>query len=158
MSRTLVLGIGNRLTGDDAAGCYLVDILNRRLQTIQTPIPPEITAIDAGFSPESYTSVIRRLRPDLLILVDAAYMGLSPGSLRIITPEAISVQSFSTHYMSLSVLISYTKDLCREVVLIGVQPEHTDAGRDVSQAVRNNVKKLVEAIVEGRTGEIPQLE
>jgi len=91
MSRTIVLGIGNQLGGDDAAGIRLVGILNRRLHGAKAPYPAQVTAIDAGTAPESYTSVIRRHRPDLLLLVDAADMGLPPGALRIIRPEKISL-------------------------------------------------------------------
>jgi len=158
MSGTLVLGIGNRLGGDDAAGPYLVDRLNRRRQRARRPGSAEIAVVDAGTSPESYTSLIRRHQPDLLILVDAADMGLPPGSLRRIRPDAISIASFSTHRMPLSVLISYTKELCPEVVLIGVQPEQTDLGEDMSRAVRSSTRTLAEAIMEGRTDEIPLLE
>lgn len=158
MSGTLVLGIGNRLSGDDAAGPYVVDMLNRKGQKGTRPTPPEIIAIDAGTSPESYTSLIRRHQPDLLILVDAADMGLSPGSLRIIPPVAITVASFSTHHMPLSMLMSYTGGLCPQVVLIGLQPEQTDLGRGISKAVRSSVKKLTQVILEGRTNEIPLLE
>jgi hydrogenase 3 maturation protease len=158
MSGTIVLGIGNRLGGDDAAGTCVVDMLNQRRQGAKTLLPAEIMAIDAGTAPESYTSVIRRHRPDLLILVDAADMDLPPGALRTITQEQISVLSFSTHHMPLSMLIAYVKEFCGKVLLVGVQPERTEAGSGISKAVRKSVKKLAEAILEGRIAEIPLLE
>jgi len=157
MSGTIVLGIGNRLGGDDAAGTCVVDILNQRRHRAKTLLPAEIMAIDAGTAPESYTSVIRQHRPDLLILVDAADMGLPPGALRTIMPEKISVLSFSTHHMPLSLFISYVKEFCGKVLLVGVQPERTEMGRRISKAVRKSVKKLAEAILEGRIAEIPLL-
>ena len=157
MSGTIVLGIGNRLGGDDAAGTGVVDILNQRRHRAKTLLPAEIMAIDAGTAPESYTSVIRQHRPDLLILVDAADMGLPPGALRTIMPEKISVLSFSTHHMPLSLFISYVKEFCGKVLLVGVQPERTETGRRISKAVRKSVKKLAEAILEGRIAEIPLL-
>ena len=158
MSRTIVLGIGNQLGGDDAAGIRLVGILNRRLHGAKAPYPAQVTAIDAGTAPESYTSVIRRHRPDLLLLVDAADMGLPPGALRIIRPEKISLLSFSTHHMPLSMFISYVKDFCGEVVLVGVQPEQTEMGKHISQAVRDSIRKLADAILEGRVVQIAPLE
>jgi hydrogenase 3 maturation protease len=156
MSCTLVLGIGNRLGGDDAAGIYVVDMLNQRRHRVKT-LPPEIMAIDTGTAPESYTSVIRQHRPDLLILVDAADMGLPPGALRTITPEKISILSFSTHHMPLSMFIAYVKEFCGKVLLVGVQPERTETGSGISKAVRKSVKNLAEAIQEGRIAEIPLL-
>jgi hydrogenase 3 maturation protease len=136
MGGTIVLGIGNRLGGDDAAGTCVVD---------------------AGTAPESYTSVIRQHRPDLLILVDAADMGLSPGALRTIAPEKISVVSFSTHHMPLSMFIAYVKEFCGKVLLVGVQPERTEMGSGISKAVRNSVTKVAKAIREGRIAEISLL-
>jgi hydrogenase 3 maturation protease len=158
MSGTIVLGIGNPLGGDDAAGSLVVDMLNQRRRGAKTFFPPEITAIDAGTAPESYTSVIRRHRPDLLILVDAADMSLPPGTLRTITPEKISVLSFSTHSMPLSVFISYVGEFCGKVVLVGLQPEQTQTCAGISTAVHKSVKDLTEAILDGRVAEIPQLE
>jgi hydrogenase 3 maturation protease len=165
MGGTIVLGIGNRLGGDDAAGTYVVDMLNPALRALsagrqgaKAPFPPEIMAIDAGTAPESYTSVIRQHQPDLLVLVDAADMGLPAGALRTITPEKISILSFSTHHMPLSMFIAYVKDFCGRALLVGVQPEQTEVGRGISEAVRKSVKKLAEAILEGRIAEIPPLE
>jgi hydrogenase 3 maturation protease len=157
MSGTIVLGIGNRLGGDDAAGTCVVDMLNQRRHGAKTLLPTEIIAIDAGTAPESYTSVIRRHRPDLLILVDAADMGLPPGALRTITPEKISILSLSTHYMPLSMFIAYVEEFCGKVLLVGVQPERTDTGSGISKAVHKSVKRLAEAILEGRAAEIPLL-
>jgi hydrogenase 3 maturation protease len=164
MGGTIVLGVGNRLGGDDAAGTCVVDMLNPALRALSAGqhgakalLPAEIVAIDAGTAPESYTSVIRQHRPDLLILVDAADMGLPPGALRTIAPEKISVVSFSTHHMPLSMLIAYVKEFCGKILLVGVQPERTEAGSGISKAVRKCVKKLAETILEGRIAEIPPL-
>jgi len=157
MSDTIVLGIGNRLGGDDAAGTLVVDMLNQRRQRAKALLSTEIIAIDAGAAPESYTSVIRQHRPDSLILVDAADMGLPPGALRTITPERISTLAFSTHHMPLSMFIAYVKEFCGKVLLVGVQPEWTEAGRGISKAVGRSVKKLTEVILEGRITEIQLL-
>jgi hydrogenase 3 maturation protease len=158
MSLTIVLGIGNRLGGDDAAGTCVIDELSRRRQPAKAPPLTKIMTIDAGTAPESYTSVMRQHRPDLLILVDAADMGLPAGVLRIITPAKISVLSFTTHSMPLSMFISYVEKFCGKVVLVGVQPEQTETGQRISDAVRKSVKKLSAAILEGRVAEIPALE
>ena len=161
----MVLGIGNPLGGDDAVGTYVVDLLNRALGTacprrrgIKPAIPAGITAMDAGTAPESYTSVIRRRRPDLLILVDAADMGLAAGALRIIPAENIRTLSFSTHSMPLSTFISYVESFCRKVLLVGIQPGQTETGAPVSQVVRQSARKLTKTILQGRWSNIPLLE
>lgn len=164
MSGTIVLGIGNRLGGDDAVGTYVVDLLNPALRALsagrhraKTFLPTKVMALDAGTAPESYTSVIRQHRPDLLILVDAADMGLPPGALRTIPPEQIIILSFSTHHIPLFMFVSYIKEFCGKILLVGVQPEQTEMGKHISKAVRKSAKKLTEAILEGRIAEIPLL-
>jgi hydrogenase 3 maturation protease len=158
MKITIVLGIGNRLGGDDAAGTCVVDKLKQRHQKGEASLSTEIMAIDAGAVPESYTSVIRQHRPDLLILVDAADMGLPAGALRTIPPGKISALSFSTHSMPLSMFVSYVEEFCGKVVLVGVQPEQTKTGRRISRAVRKSATELAKVIREGRVAEIPPME
>jgi hydrogenase 3 maturation protease len=157
MSGTIVLGIGNRLGSDDAAGTCVVDMLNRRRHRAKVPPLTEIIAIDAGTAPESYTSVIRRQRPDLLILIDAADMGLPPGTLRTIAPDRINILSFSTHHVPIPMFVSYVKEFCGKVLLIGVQPEQMETGMGISKAVRRSMKKLADAILEERAVEITPL-
>jgi len=158
MSGTIVLGIGNRLGGDDAAGTHVVDMLNQRRQKAMGSSTSEIMAIDAGTAPESYTSVIRRQRPDLLILIDAADMGLPPGTLRTIAPDKINILSFSTHHIPISMFVSYINEFCGKVLLIGVQPEQTEMGTGISKAVHKSVKELSEVILQERVAEIKPLE
>ena len=158
MSGTIILGIGNRLGGDDAAGPCLVDMLSHGQCRARVLHSAEITAIDAGTAPESYTSVIRQHRPDLLMLIDAADMGLPPGAVRAIPPDKISVVTFSTHHMPLCMLISYVQDLCGRVLLIGVQPARTEIGKGLSKAVRKSMTELNEFVLQGRVAEIPLLE
>jgi hydrogenase 3 maturation protease len=157
MSGTIVLGIGNPLGGDDAAGPFLVRMLKGGRQRMDEP-SSEITAIDAATAPESHTSTIRQHRPDLLILVDAADMGLPPGALRAIPPEKIGVLSFSTHHMPLSMFISYVQEFCGKVLLVGVQTERTEMGKRLSKVVLKSMRDLGEVILQGRVAEVPLLE
>ncbi|RLC65613.1 MAG: hydrogenase maturation peptidase HycI [Chloroflexi bacterium] len=158
MSNTIVLGIGNRLGGDDAAGVCLIDMLIQKRHRVKSLRSDDLMAIDAGSAPEGYTSAIRQYRPDLLIVVDAADMGLSPGALRIITPEQINIPSFSTHHLPLSIFISYVKEFCGSILLVGIQPKQTETGGIISEAVRQSVNTLTEVILKGRIAEIPLLE
>ena len=158
MSGTLVLGIGNRLGCDDAAGPSVADMLNGRERQAEPPLPTDITAIDVGTVPESYTSTIRRQHPDLLILIDAADMRLPPGTVRLIPPEKLSTLSFSTHYIPLATFVSYVDEFCGQVLLVGVQPCRMEIGERISQVVQRSLESLCEIILQGRTVEIAPLE
>lgn len=157
--KEVVLGIGNILKGDDGIGIYIVEKVNKYLKEAKfTEAKSEVIVIDCGTTPENYTSVIRKHNPDTLILVDAADMGLSPGSYRIIPPERIEVMHFSTHIMPLSVFISYVSEFCGEVVLIGIQPDKMEVGTVLSSKVQRSGDMVAKFIIEERLNEIKPLE
>ena len=150
-----MLGIGNPLGSDDAVGSYVARKLSERLEEIGRQ---DITAIDTGPAPENYTSVIRQNRPEHLLLVDAADMGLPAGSIRLLSADRIKTVSFSTHGMPLSALISYVQEFCRQVYIIGVQPAQTATGDKLSDIVQKGGDRIVELILGNRLNEIGDLE
>jgi hydrogenase 3 maturation protease len=163
--KQVILGIGNSLNGDDGIGTYVAQRILHHLQGAEgDPEQAEaagtggIVAIDCGTTPENYTSVIRRHRPERLILVDAAYMGLGPGSYRVIPAQEIGVMHVSTHDVPLSVFVSYVGEFCRDVVLIGIQPQRMDFGTALSHAVRWGGDEVARLIIEQSLNEIRPLE
>ncbi|MBE9513667.1 MAG: hydrogenase 3 maturation endopeptidase HyCI [Chloroflexi bacterium] len=164
--KEVVLGIGNTLRGDDGIGVHVVESVNKRLEGSGTRAEQNksgrsdrrIVAIDCGTTPENYTSIIREHGPDRLVLVDAAEMGLPPGSYRIIPPERTGIMSVSTHSLPLSLFLSYVGEFCREVVLVAVQPGRMNLGGKLSRAVRMGGEQVASLIIEGRLDEIGLLE
>ena len=65
VQRIVILGMGNELDGDDAAGIQVA----RRLQSSLADCP-HVLVIDGGNAPESYTGKIRQFGPDFVLLVD----------------------------------------------------------------------------------------
>jgi len=164
--KEMVLGIGNTLKGDDGIGVYIVERVNEYLEEAKRGSERakfigarrKILAINCGTTPENYTSIIRKHKPDRLILVDAAEMGLSPGAYRIIPPEKIEVMHVSTHSMALSFLIAYVSEICKDTVLVGIQPEKMDFGAELSSAVRRSGDRVANLIMEEGLSEIMTLE
>lgn len=164
--KEVVLGIGNTLKGDDGIGIYIVERINKHLKRVKKEAKQakfigarrKVIAINCSTTPENYTSIIRRHNPDRLILVDAAEMGLSPGSYRIIPPEKIEVMQVSTHSMPLSFLMSYVSELCKDIVLVGIQPGKMDFGTELSSTVRRSGDRVANLIIEKRLNEIMMLE
>jgi len=155
VSRKIVLGIGNPLGGDDAVGPYVARKLSEKLKESGRQ---DITAIDTGPAPENYTSVIRQNRPEHLILVDAADMGLPAGTIRLLSPDQIKNVSFSTHGMPLSVFISYVQEFCGQIYIIGIQPAQTATGDKLSARVHKSGDRLAEMIFEDRLNQIERLD
>ena len=136
MGGKVVLTVGSVLRGDDAAGPMLAKMLETR------PIAGW-EVIDGGQTPEDELSVVRRKEPDLLLLVDAADMGLEAGELRLLDENDVySDFLITTHSLPLTYLLKELKACCKEVVFLGIQPSHTE----FFGALHPNVRKAVENV------------
>ncbi len=161
----LILGIGNTLKSDDGVGVYVVEKVGEQSAKAEkglgrnkfTENRGRAITINCGMTPENYTSVIRKHKPDRLILIDAADMGLSPGSYRIVPLEKMGMMCVSTHKMSLSLFISYVSEFCRDIVLVGIQPERMDFGETLSSVVRRGGDQVANHIIQKRLKEIETL-
>lgn len=125
MPKNLLLGIGNALRSDDGAGSFIA----------QNFYNDSWDVIDGRTAPENYTSVIKKMKPELMIIIDSVEMGLPAGSIRLIPSDKIVSLQFSTHYMSLSYLIEYLSPYCKKILLIGIQPLSTEMGEELSEPV-----------------------
>lgn len=141
-SRVAVVGIGHELRGDDAAGVAVA----RRLQ----PLAHErLLVVEGGHAPENQTGAIRRFSPDLVLLVDAAQMNETPGTVRWLGWEESVGLSASTHTLPPSILAHYlVHEIGCEVVLVGIQPGQTALERPLSPEVQGAVDALVGALVQ----------
>ncbi|MDH5364994.1 MAG: hydrogenase 3 maturation endopeptidase HyCI, partial [Dehalococcoidia bacterium] len=75
-----------------------------------------------------------------------------------IPPEKIEVMHVSTHSMPLSFLMSYVSELCKDIVLVGIQPEKMDFSTELSSTVRRSGDRVANLIVEEGLSEIMALE
>ena len=115
--RVCILCIGNRDGGDDAVGPFIADHLDST---------EDRKIIDAGTVPENFTGVIKEIKPDKLIIIDAVDMGLSPGEIRVVPKEKIGSMHISTHGIPVSVFIQYLEQYLRSILFIGIQPKTMD--------------------------------
>lgn len=77
--RTLVLGIGNVLMGDEGVGVRVVEHLQR------TPLPPGVEVLDGGVG--SFLLLEPMQRAGRVILIDATIDGRPAGTVRRLTPR-----------------------------------------------------------------------
>jgi hydrogenase 3 maturation protease len=140
--RLAVLGIGHELYGDDAVGNWLAG----RLRTLY-PASESLLAIQGGPAPENFTGKLRSYGPDLVLMVDAALMGLEPGMTGWLSWQDTSGFSASTHTLPLHILASYlTAELNCEVDLLGIQPAQTQVGAPLSAEVQKTAEEIVKSI------------
>jgi len=142
--RLAVLGIGHELCGDDAVGVRLAGML-RPLTTGNE----RLLVIEAGPAPENFTGPLRRFRPDLVLMVDAAQMDARPGTISWLDLQTAGGISASSHTLPLHILVSYlVAELGCDVALIGIQPAQTFADAPLTPQVQAAAQSVVQALIE----------
>ena len=145
-SRIAIMGIGNTLRSDDAAGILVARAL---MKTFSVADRKPVHVMDAGHAPENTTGELRNFAPDTVLLIDAVEMGEAPGTIRWVEMEEIEGMSASTHSLPLSMLATYLNwELKCDVTLLGIQPKTNDVGETVSPDVSQAVDLVVSAIHE----------
>ncbi|WP_283170724.1 hydrogenase maturation peptidase HycI [Curtanaerobium respiraculi] len=149
MSGKTVLTVGAVLRGDDAAGPMLAKMM------LDEPIEGW-DVLDGGQMPEDYLSVIRRSKPDLLVVVDAADMQLAPGEVRTLTADDVAANYLmTTHSLPISLMLEELSNACGQIVFLGIQPAHMDFFGALTPAVHDSVIWIYERLKEG--GEFPDV-
>lgn len=146
-----VVGVGQTLKGDDAAGVLVAQALVKRQRAGSSdaprPAPFSLLVVEAAHAPENCTGAIRRFAPDLVVLVDAAEMGDPPGTIRWLDWRDTAGLDVSTHTLSPSMVARYlVAELRCEVALIGIQPQDTSLGVPVSPPVRRAVRTVADGL------------
>ncbi len=145
--RVAIVGVGSELCRDDGAGLYLVDCLARRTGLAAGQSSERLLLVRGGPAPENFTGIIKAFRPDLLVVVDAAYLELPAGSIQILPEERVAGLSFSTHMLPLPMMLAYLKLECAcETCLVGIQPATTEQGLGMSKRVQEGAELLSEIL------------
>jgi hydrogenase maturation protease len=141
----LVMGVGNLERGDDGVGPLVVDLLRE--------LAPEGIALRSGFSDgpamvEAWQGFAR------VIAVDAVRGPSPPGTLHRIDairdPLPASLVSRSTHGFGLREAVELARVLGQlpgELTIYGVEAEHFELGRPMSEAVAESARNLAPRIL-----------
>jgi len=139
----VVLGVGNRLRGDDAIGSLVTDKLGKF---------EGLMVIDCATTPENYIEPVVRLAPERILIVDACDFGGKPGEFRLFEREDIerlAAGLLSTHTLPLSMTVALLEQqLKTRIQLLGVQPERIDFGEKLSEPVAESTPALVRFITD----------
>ena len=144
--RIAIVGIGNVLRSDDAAGMLVAHALLERECSADTNY---VLVLEAGHAPENGTAELRSFGPDMVLLIDAADMGREPGTVEWISEDDIDGMSASTHSLPISMLAKYlTLELGCNVKLLGIQPASNEVGETVSAEVLQAVDEVAKGLDE----------
>ena len=133
--KTVLLGVGNRLKGDDAAGSVVAEKLSRRGHG---------RAFDCGGVPENYVGKVAAMNPDHILFVDAVDFGAEPGTVALFGGEQLSPQSFSTHSAGLSPVMDFLRGACEaDCWLLAIQPQRLGDSTELSEAAGQAIDRIV---------------
>lgn len=143
-----MLGIGNPLMTDDGVGIHVV----RALQA-QRPFAPErVEILDGGTL--GYLLIDRVSGVDSIVVVDAANMHAPPGSVKVLTGEALAAVlddsgASSVHEAALADLLqmmTLSGQAPRNLALVGVQPDRIEWGTELSESLAGSVEAASAAV------------
>lgn len=142
--RTVVIGVGNEIRGDDAAGLIVV----RRLREISG-----ISAVLLEQSGEGAALIESMKGVDTLFVVDAAQSGAAPGTIHYIEAHAQKLPGglfhYSTHAFSVAEAIETARalgELPKSVFVYGIEGKAFGYGATVSVEVADAIEHLVRVI------------
>ncbi len=161
----VILGVGNRMRGDDAIGSIIAEEILRLAQNDRqfmchsegadaTEESHKLIIYDTETTPENFIEKVVGLKPDQLIFVDACNFGCQAGEYKLFEEEEIKEIAYgllSTHTLPLVLTIELIKKQhnCK-VSLLGIQPKQFNMGSDMSPEivkVKNNVIEYLKSII-----------
>jgi hydrogenase maturation protease len=132
-----VVGIGNRLRGDDAAGSLVIERLGGA---------GGARALDAELTPENYLGPLLERGQEVVLFVDAADLGAAPGTCRVAAMDELAPRAESTHAPSLRLTADLLAAYGVASLLLGIQPGRTSPGERLTPAVDAAVDAAAAAI------------
>jgi hydrogenase 3 maturation protease len=150
--KVAVVGMGNRLRGDDGAGPELVQSLKEQWEKSDfcRRFPNERLFIDAGETPEDWLVRIVDLKPAVVIVVDAVELGAAVGAVAVLPSDALPENiCLSTHRMPLRSLLRLWEENGIKALVLAIQPSSLEHGREICPQVREVIGHLT-AILSGR--------
>jgi len=136
-----IVGIGNELNGDDAAGVWVA----RKLQEVIGRVADSpVLIVEAGTAPENVTGALRKFAPALVLLIDAAQLNEPPGTIGWLDWRETTGISAVTHGLPLHVIAEYlVAEIGCEVALIGIQAQSNAFDAPLSPEVQRAVDEVV---------------
>ncbi len=139
-SRSVLVGVGNPLRGDDGFGPELVGRLGEAVP---------FKTIDAGEEPEDCLEQVVALRPARVLIADAVAFGGKPGEAVLLEPESLGKKiTVSTHQLPLMMFIRLMRERLpgADVRVLGLQPKSIELGRGLSPQVDQSMDMLAQII------------
>ena len=144
MEKTLIVGVGSILRGDDGVGIRAIDELEKE------GLPGEVTLHCGDISGLDLLKVFPGFKR--IIIIDAADMKEAPGTIKVFKSSDIRDtgfdDKFSTHGMALLETLTLAKklDLTCDIRVVGVQPEDTGYKLELSDLINGKLPEIIKTV------------
>ncbi len=141
--KVVLAGIGNPIRTDDDLGLKII-------QKLKGKLPEKVLLIEAETVPESYLSEIEEFKPTNVLLIDAAFLGLSAGEARLVDAEEIAdFSAITTHLMPLRLFCDYIKQVTgAKIALLLVEPKCMEFGEGLTVEIQAAAEKYAKILAE----------
>src|SRR5271157_5475175 len=134
--RTLILGIGNPLRGDDGLGPALIKRLQGKGGAVM---------IDAGDAPENHLFAIAKANPQAIVILDTARLGSQPGQVALVEVDDLVMSEATTHNAPLALFTKSLRSLTSaDLFILAVEPEDLGIGTRLSPGVGETLDCLAQ--------------
>jgi hydrogenase maturation protease len=142
--KILIVGMGNLIYRDEGIGVHIIQEMRKM------DLPSHIELLDIGTSTMDLISYLKEVKK--LIIIDAMRAGGRPGTIYKCKPEDLLPKDegpISLHEIGLLETLNMTKKMGMEIetVIVGVEPEIMDWGTELTEAVKNKIPMIIEAVL-----------
>jgi len=144
--KTVVIGVGNLLMGDEGVGVHVAE----RLKVVD--LPPEVEVLEAGthfWGDEGGLDCAEKI-----VIIDAVLGGGTPGTIYRFTIEELEDErdevKFSCHDIGLVEklrLTQLTGAKPEQIVVIGVEPARIEWNTGLSKQIEERIPEIIDAVM-----------
>ncbi|MDX5152147.1 MAG: HyaD/HybD family hydrogenase maturation endopeptidase [Acidiferrobacterales bacterium] len=152
--KTLILGLGNTLLGDEGIGVHAIEHLRNYIHHSAPDLEEQVELLDGGTL--SFTLAAAIEDSAQLIVIDATNLDAAPGTVRVFEGDEMDAflgtgKRSSVHEVSLLDLMAVaalTGHLPEQRALVSIQPENIDWSDTPTPAVRNAIPTVCDHVIE----------
>ena len=143
----IIVGVGNRLLGDEGVGLHVIDNLS------QIPMPSNVDVVDCGCDLLNLVSYLNE--PQKIIIIDTIRAGGKPGKIYRFDYDELQItqaQMQSAHQIgpvdTLKLLKQVYSALSHcEIIVIGIEPEAMELSNCLSEKVRESIAEVIKLVL-----------
>jgi hydrogenase 3 maturation protease len=140
--KVAIVGVGNTLRRDDAAGVEVVKLM-------QGKVSSKVSLIEAETMPENYIDTLVNLNPSHIQIVDSGLIGKKPGDAQLLAANETMITPISTHMLPLQILCAYLeKTINAKILLLIIQPKDIGMREGLTRKIAKTAERIAGFLIE----------